>query len=358
MSESTSAHKAKPDVVCIIGMHRSGTSMVARLLSLCGLYLGAGDQMYGPNEGNPDGHFEHTGFLQIDEELLRHFGGAWESPPQLNIGWQNDPALSRLVSAARALIRSFPDGSTWGWKEPRTTILLEFWKMLVPNLRFVICVRNPLDVANSLARRNGMTIEAGIQLWYRYMRDALSGTAGYPVVFTFYDDYFASVGTEILRLARFCRLPEPVDLRRYDDIVSRDLRHHVSGDKEFMGDSSAGTETKMFYLMLRSLLRHDLTDQNRDLHIGDSVRDFMHLTDELCEEERVMQLESLINAKTLQLSDMGLQLHMANQKLALIEKEFSELQRRADRLETFAEAVRQTLAYRVYSNWIKPLTQK
>src|SRR5687767_5556789 len=120
--------KTTPDVICIIGMHRSGTSMIARLLSLCGLYLGPDEEMFGPNEGNPDGHFEHVGFLRIDEALLEHFGGSWERPPRFGSGWQNDPALTKFVSTAKALIGSFPVDSPWGWKEPRTTLLLEFWK--------------------------------------------------------------------------------------------------------------------------------------------------------------------------------------------------------------------------------------
>ena len=77
-------HKVKTMVdiksapVCIIGMHRSGTSMVARLLQQCDLYLGPEYQLLGPDSANPEGHFEHTGFLKIDDALLRYFGGSWD----------------------------------------------------------------------------------------------------------------------------------------------------------------------------------------------------------------------------------------------------------------------------------------
>ena len=45
--------------ICIVGMHRSGTAMVARLLNRCGLDLGPADQLEGPNESNPLGYYEH-----------------------------------------------------------------------------------------------------------------------------------------------------------------------------------------------------------------------------------------------------------------------------------------------------------
>ncbi len=350
-----SDRKSTSGVICIIGMHRSGTSMVARLLSLCGLYLGPEEQLFGPNEGNPEGHFEHSGFLQIDEQLLGHFGGAWESPPRLDVGWTNDPALINITTTARALIASFPNHSPWGWKEPRTTILLEFWKSLVPNLRFVICVRNPLDVAKSLANRNGLPVDAGIQLWHRYMRDALNDTVGYPVAFTFYDDYFVDAEAEIQRLARFCRLPEPNGIERMPAIITGELRHHTSAVRELLDNDRICGEIKMLYLMLRSQCRRDVHRSADDCHIHESVRDFLDLTVDLGKQERVTQLENALNAKTIEMNEVEFRLR---HQLAELEQMFGELQQRADRLQIFSDAVRQTFAYRLYKSVLKPLTQK
>jgi len=62
--------------VCIAGMHRSGTSMVARLLSDCGVYLGSPQDLLPPQPDNPKGYFEHKGMLALNEALLEHLGGA------------------------------------------------------------------------------------------------------------------------------------------------------------------------------------------------------------------------------------------------------------------------------------------
>ena len=153
----------KNSVICIIGMHRSGTSMVARLLNLCGLDLGPSDQLIPPNDPNPIGYFENVNFTyKIDDALLAHFGGSWDNPPVFKEGWEYDPSLEQIVNEARSLLQTFSNNSQWGWKDPRATILLPFWKLLIPDLRFVICVRSPLEVAKSLASRDKMSIQEGV----------------------------------------------------------------------------------------------------------------------------------------------------------------------------------------------------
>ena len=85
-----SEKEVEPRVVCIVGMHRSGTSMVTRLLNLCGLDLGAEQDLLGPDRGNPLGHFEHKGFKGLDESLLAHFGGSTDNPPNNDLQLTGD----------------------------------------------------------------------------------------------------------------------------------------------------------------------------------------------------------------------------------------------------------------------------
>src|SRR5262245_13262787 len=67
--------------ICIAGMHRSGTSLFARLLNLGGVYLGRDDELLAGGPSNPDGHWEHEGLMQVNEELLAECGGGWDCPP-------------------------------------------------------------------------------------------------------------------------------------------------------------------------------------------------------------------------------------------------------------------------------------
>jgi hypothetical protein len=282
----------KGNVICIIGMHRSGTSMIARLLHQCGLYLGPDDQLLGAHDGNPEGHFEHTEFLNIDDALLQHLGGSWEFPPELKPGWEKDPSLEDLLTKARALLETFSGKSSWGWKEPRTTILLPFWKSVIPNLRFVICVRSPLDVAKSLARRDRLTIERGVVLWNRYMRAAIEDTEGCPRMLTFYDDFFANGTAEADKLLRFCGLQKPEDSSVRDSVIRAEFRHHLSEMADLLEDRSIPTEYKLMYMSLRALCVRESALTAPEDAAAQSANHLLRLLDEFHDGERLARLQT------------------------------------------------------------------
>ena len=240
-------------VVCILGMHRSGTSMVAQLLNKCGLDLGPPEQLLPPSLSNPLGHFENRGFLEINEALLTHLGGAWDNPAALKDGWEQDSSLEPFVQEAKSLIDEFSECPVWGWKEPRTTILLPFWKSLISDLRFVICMRSPLEVAQSLADRDGMETEKGTYLWDHYVRAAIRDTEGFSRVFTFYEDFFREPLNELDRITKFCGLSAPDDLLSLDNAISHELRHHDTEILSLLAGNKIEPKHKLFYIGLRSL---------------------------------------------------------------------------------------------------------
>src|SRR5919205_4399396 len=89
--------------IAIAGMHRSGTSMVARVLSECGVYLGEPDELLPPGLGNDAGHFEHKEFVQLNDEVLATLGGAWDVVPPRYAIWRRrrlGPLRERAVALA------------------------------------------------------------------------------------------------------------------------------------------------------------------------------------------------------------------------------------------------------------------
>src|SRR5262245_28438813 len=120
-------------------MHRSGTSLAARALNLLGVDLGseAGLARPGPIE-NPKGFWERKAIKELNEELLASFGGSWSEPPDLEPGWEHSPALAAFRDQAKALLEEeFASSELYGWKDPRSSILLPFWKLLVPDLSYL-----------------------------------------------------------------------------------------------------------------------------------------------------------------------------------------------------------------------------
>ncbi|HEX2930430.1 MAG TPA: hypothetical protein VHV54_11980, partial [Candidatus Binatia bacterium] len=149
----------------------------------------------------------------------------------------------------------------------------------IPNMKFVICIRNPLEVARSLEKRNRTPLKKGASLWYRYMRASIEDTEDCPRLFTFFDDYFDNGAKEVERLMRFCDLPVPPNRQLAQGAVSSDLRHHSSADRSLLDEAMVSVECKNFYLGLRALLPSNLPyDETRgaqdSLKVGVFVKSF------------------------------------------------------------------------------------
>lgn len=228
--------------------------MIARLLHQCGLDLGPPDRLLKADAANPLGHFEHRGFLDIDRKLLKHFEATWHEPPELKPGWHLHSGLKPLLLEAKALAVTFGGRSRWGWKEPRASLFLPFWKEAIPDMRFVICIRNPLEVARSLEKRNNIAVRKGVSLWYHYVRTSIEDTEGSQRIFSFFDDFFENGSVEIERLLRFCELPIPANDSGLKSAVSTELRHHTSALQSLLEEPRITSECKHFYLGLRALL--------------------------------------------------------------------------------------------------------
>lgn len=237
-------------VVCVLGMSRTGTSLTTRVLNLAGVYLGPSDelldgelrQLAGEGErvlarakySNPDGHWEHYRLMRLNERILRSLGGSWREPPAMPPGWESSEALAAERDEARTLLaESFGGHELWGWKDPRNSLTLAFWQRLLPAMRYVICLRNPIDVAASLERRDGMPVGAGLELWRIYVTAALASTAGHPRLFVRYEDFFADRSAVAGRLARFVGREGAFEgdegERRLAEVVDERLWRHRDG---------------------------------------------------------------------------------------------------------------------------------
>ncbi|HET9375364.1 MAG TPA: glycosyltransferase, partial [Chthoniobacterales bacterium] len=209
--------------VCIAGAHRSGTSMLTRLLHACGLYLGPKNELMPPQADNPDGFWEHLGFVALNDELLSQLGGAWDLPPMPDQNF-GDPRLGRLRMKARLVIDRFDSAGVWGWKDPRNSLTLPFWQDLLPGLKTIIVVRNPLEVAQSMQKRNGTSYSFGLRLWEIYNRRVLETTEGQERLVTHYDLFFEDADSELTQIARFAGL-RPSQVHSAAELVKHGRRH-------------------------------------------------------------------------------------------------------------------------------------
>jgi GT2 family glycosyltransferase len=219
LKDSSTANTA----ICIAGAHRSGTSMLTRLLHSCGLYLGPESALMPAQPDNPDGFWEHLGFVATNDELLNELGGAWDLPPKANEDFK-DPRLDPLRLKARLLVEGFNSSSIWGWKDPRNSLTLAFWQNLLPTLKTLIIVRNPLEVAYSLRERNGTSYSFGLRLWEIYNEHLLWATTPKNRIVSHYDSFFDDPQEELRRILSFIGLPESKAANAVA-LISRERRH-------------------------------------------------------------------------------------------------------------------------------------
>jgi hypothetical protein len=240
--------------VCVLGMHRSGTSLLTGMLKHLGVGLGVDEHQMPPTANNPRGYNENQRIVDLNDEILARFGGSWSSPPHITSDALAQPALSDLRRAARQILaREFGDASLWGWKDPRACLLVPFWELLVPSPRYVICLRNPADVARSLARSDGIT--RGIELWLRYTSDSFVYTLGKPRLVVFYDDVLRDWREELARLAAFIdagpALAPAAQAVAADGLVDTGLRHHAERLADTLDDPRVPLAAKALYVALR-----------------------------------------------------------------------------------------------------------
>jgi len=170
----------KAKIVGILGMHRSGTSALARVLNLLGVDLGSEDQLMPPSNANPEGFWENSEVVNLNNLLLRKLGMRWDSTCLLFDDWKGDGRIYSLKHRlGKYLKEQIQERQIWGWKDPRTCLLLPVWNEAIEaqnaDLRYVFIYRNPYDVASSLMKRDGFGFDESLELWTFYNMSALYG---------------------------------------------------------------------------------------------------------------------------------------------------------------------------------------
>ena len=155
------AERPASRVICVLGMHRSGTSCLAGTLEQAGVFLG---EVATHNKFNVKGNRENPAVREVNGRVLHDNGGDWNRPPAGPMVWNDGHRKMR-----DAIIGSYSEQPVWGFKDPRALLTLEGWLEALPNLEFVGVVRHPLAVARSLqSRPRGPGLAEGIRLWTAY----------------------------------------------------------------------------------------------------------------------------------------------------------------------------------------------
>jgi hypothetical protein len=253
-------------------MHRSGTSLLTRILNLVGVDLGPVEGLTTePVAANPTGYWEHHQLTAISDAILKRYGGNWDRPPMLPPGWETSAAIDDLRQHAQQLIDDqFGDVQLWGWKDPRTCLTLPFWQQLLPEMRYVICLRNPVDVARSLEHRDCLSAELSFKLWLTYVSTALRHSDGKARLVIFYEDLMDDAFRELRRLAEFLGKAERAKLREaqeaVQDFIDRGLQHYHASTVHAAAGSTSELCARALFIAQRisaSFSRGEINEQQK-----------------------------------------------------------------------------------------------
>lgn len=232
VDSETEKHKS---IIFVLGMHRSGTSLTAQILSELGLYMGDREDMFNPDEANRDGYFEIEEAVLLNDEILLENNMIWCCIKEnvLNLHTTKETTIKDFIIKFCKKAGS----KNIAIKDPRFCLVEPFWRKELINLgidfKAVVVVRHPYEVAKSIVRRDNIDFNYGLKIWFYYNVCILNIVIQYTnenVLFLNYDNFFCS-NNEINKIVTFCNIQDSIDIQK--SVVKKELCHNSSDDVNY-----------------------------------------------------------------------------------------------------------------------------
>lgn len=171
-------------LIIVLGMHRSGTSVLTRVLNLLGADVGTG-LLQGQPGINARGFWEHKELIAINENLLSVLERTWYDFQPLPRRWWADERVGALQERAVTFLQeAFADTPLAVIKDPRLCLLLPFWKEAAREAGWrpaiILATRAPWEVSASLCHRDPLGDASANLLWLRYTLDSEKASRDLP----------------------------------------------------------------------------------------------------------------------------------------------------------------------------------
>lgn len=226
----------------VLGMHRSGTSLLSHLLGAIGYSFGG--RLVPAHDDNPLGYWEHADIVAAHDYFLLLSGRAWDDPRRIDQALFEGPAAEvARRRLAEIFSRELQPQARWVLKDPRHCRLLPLWTEIFDDgsadVRFLHLIRDPYAVAGSLAKRNGMPLELSLLLWLRHVLEAERNTRDRPRTWLRFEalanDPSAVFGDSLKRVGGHEGIDPATLARTCADIFEPGAVHHRVGATEDRG---------------------------------------------------------------------------------------------------------------------------
>ncbi len=192
-------------------MHRSGTSLTAHILDYYKIDFG-NDTMY-HNYFNTCGYYENEDFVNFHNNLLNNLNCSWINPPE-HIKLEIE--FNKNINIIKDII-SKNNSNNWGFKDPRMCLFLEFYlkNKLLNNLKILVCLRNPLEIAKSINYRDKISILDALKLnnyYNKILFNTLSNFNNSNILYINYENYYnEKQEAQINLIKEFINTDKPFD---------------------------------------------------------------------------------------------------------------------------------------------------
>lgn len=238
-SKSKQQDNIKKSCFLVLGMHRSGTSALTRVLNLAGAKLPA--DLMPAATGNSAGHWESNRLVEHHDTLLSKLDSSWLDWRALNL---NDKCRDVPQEIANILKAEYGDASQIVVKDPRicrfAPLFIEALEKANYDVHVVIPIRNPMEVCKSLEKRDGMLRTDSALLWLRHILDAEAATRKQKRAILTYEDLLTDWRKTLDGLTKHASFRLPCDIDDIAPLISDslrpDLRHHTQATEDLQLD--------------------------------------------------------------------------------------------------------------------------
>jgi len=238
----TSEHHSDRQALLVIGMHRSGTSALTRVINLHGVTLGS--ELPGGAFDNEAGFWENQRVVNLHERLLADLDSSWDDPRELREGWLDAAPIEAYLDQLMELIAAeFDDAKIWAVKDPRMCRLLPMWLKALPRMgiepKLIFALRDPSEVVGSLMHRNGLSAATASLLWLRHLAEPIRATRNMRRCLVDYSELLENWRVSMARIASSLDVIWPISSQdcevEVDLHLRRGLRHqHMAATRDLL----------------------------------------------------------------------------------------------------------------------------
>ncbi|HIH0844088.1 TPA: sulfotransferase family protein, partial [Vibrio cholerae] len=244
--------------VVILGMHRSGTSVVAKAISLSGVEFG--DNLLEAKADNEKGFWEDAYIVDCNDKVLHQSQHEWYT-----VGEVNPVFKDKKADILQYIEKKFKDFDIWGVKDPRLCRLLPEWNNILDSvasdIKYCVAIRNPLSVISSLKSRNEFTAKHAELLWYQYNIDILQSLTNKEFSVIDFDQLITEPKASVIRLAKGLSIEYNLleeELEQFcNEFLTANLRHSSFNFDDLLSDSSIHKDVKDLYKYMLNLTQNE-----------------------------------------------------------------------------------------------------